>query len=81
MTTKNQKAEAENKNNGDKPVGHAYIPVRNEKGKERWIEAGPIWAQKNGEGQVLEIQSLPVYFFTNGIPASFRLLLQPAKDA
>lgn len=79
MTKETQKSETVN-NDAKKPIGTGFIPVKGENGKTQWIEAGPIWPQKEGDGQILEIVSLPVQFFSEGLPSSFRIVLQPHKD-
>lgn len=79
MTNEMQQSETK-KSTAEKPIGRAVIPVRGENGKTQWIEAGPIWAQKDGDGQILEIHSLPVQFFSEGLPGAFRIVLQPNKE-
>ena len=64
----------------NKPVARASIPVTDDNGKTRWIDAGPVWATKDGDGQILDIQAVPVSHLTDGIPADFRILIKPVDQ-
>ena len=80
MTDNNKKTENASANAAEKPVGRAFIPVREAKGKSRWIEAGPVWATKDGEGQILDVQAVPLSFLTEGVPTELRILIKPVNQ-
>lgn len=80
MTNNKTTTENAGANTADKPVGRAFIPVKEEKGKSRWIEAGPVWATKDGEGQILDLQAVPLSFLTDGFPAELRILIKPVNQ-
>ena len=64
----------------EKPVGRGFIPVEDANGKSRWIEAGPVWATKDGEGEILDVQAVPLSFLTDGVPSELRILIKPVNQ-
>ena len=75
--TKTKNADADT---ADKPVGRAFIPVKDENDKSRWIEAGPVWETKDGEGHILDVRAVPLSFLTDGMPAQLRILIKPISQ-
>ena len=68
-----------------KPTKRAVIPVRTTNGngetRTEWIEAGPVWPTKDGKGEVLVLQAVPLQFLREGFPDELRITLYPVKDA
>ncbi len=80
MVNNKTKTENAGADTAEKPVGRAFIPVKDENGKSRWIEAGPVWATKDGEGEILDVQAVPLSFLTDGFPAELRILIKPVQQ-
>ena len=63
-----------------KPVARGFIPFKDEKGEDRWIEAGPVWETKDGESHILDVQAVPLKFLTEGLPEQLRILIKPVQQ-
>ncbi len=86
MTTKETNTGAEGAQTAEtkpKPIGRASIPVRTTNGngetRTEWIEAGPVWPTKDGKGQVLVIQAVPLQFLREGFPDDLRIAIYPVQ--
>ena len=84
MTDNKQNTEQTNRKAGDtttnKPYGRASIPVEIAKGRTQWFTVGPVWKKKDGEGLIVDVETLPVHFLAGNFDAPVRVVITPAKD-
>ncbi len=84
MTDKKQKNEQTTEKTGEtttnKPYGRASIPVEISRGNTKWYTVGPVWKKKDGEGFIVDIETLPVQFITGNFDGPLRVVITPSKD-
>jgi hypothetical protein len=84
MTDNKQKTGQDNgktsETTNNKPYGRASIPVEISRGNTKWYTVGPVWNKKDGEGLIVDIETLPVQFLTGNFEGPLRVVITPTKN-
>lgn len=84
MTDNKQKTgqdnEKQSETKANKPYGRASVPVEISRGNTKWYNVGPVWKKKDGEGFIVDIETLPVQFLTGNFEGPLRVVITPSKD-